>query len=173
MPGRRSAGGRTTIWFNLFGGYQVPFEDIERIGLSPHSAVELSRRTEGLDVRPAVEREFGPRANLHGYRGDFYLHVSRREGVAPTLVIERYSNPTILLSRRQGQQIRNLYRNLSIAYRRWRQANGLEVEAVQQESAAPRRTRNIQNQQLRQQRTQDAQRRARELLNRQPRQRNQ
>jgi len=166
-------GGRTTIWFQLFGGYQVSFEDIERIGLLPHSAVELSRRIEGLDVRPAGEREFGVYAGLHGYRGDFYLHVSRREGDAPTLVIERHSNPTILLSYRRHShrhQIRNLYRDLSIAYRRWRQANGLEQEAdVSQEP-------NVQ--QLRQQRTQDVQRRvrdtqerARELLNRQPRQR--
>ena len=179
MPRHRNAGGRTTIQFLLFGGYQVPFEDIERIGLSPYSAVELSRRVEGLDVRPIEGRVFGPRSNLHGYHGDFYLHVSRREGDTPTLVIGRYSNPTILLSRRRAHEIRNLYRNLSVAHRRWRQANGLEVDEPQ-EATAPRRTRNIQtpqqraqDAQLREQRVREINERARERLNRRPGQRSQ
>jgi len=130
----QSLGGRTNIWFLLFGGTQVRFDDIVRIELLPYSARHLSLGSRRLSL-PAIDGlnlndlnvPGSPARNVstHGYRNGFYVHVSRRMEDAPTLLIMRHTNVPVLISfPYRSEQTRELYRDLSSAWRVWQAHSG-------------------------------------------------
>jgi len=107
----------------LMGGYHVRFDDIADIELRPYSARQLANMTSGLRV-PARTSGRHRIYTAHGYYGRFRLHVSRLDDASPTIWVTRHANYPVLISFARGYRTRELYANLTAAWRAWQTDRG-------------------------------------------------
>jgi len=115
------------IWSRWTGGYEVRFDDIANIELSPHSAWQLGQVTDNLSVPQARPLGRGTRGMpvittaAYDTGGNHRLHISLFPDAFYTIWITRYEDVPVLLSFRYGIYTQALYEQLVAA---WRESTG-------------------------------------------------
>jgi len=109
----------------LTGGYEIYFSNIADIELLPYSARQLGDTIANLHIPRSGGGGTTPRYLAVQYtRGGHYrVHVSTRQGSAPTIWITRYEGVPVLLSFHDSAWTEWLHWHLRAAWREYRTAS--------------------------------------------------